>query len=204
MSNVMPRLGDRSLFPTLLPAIYLNHAAVSPPSTPVLAAVRQVIDSYAQHGMGTVMRWVEQRQALKTRLAQLLGTVPEQLGLIANTTTGVIDIAMCLPWRTGDEIVVFRGEFPTNVTPWQQAGRRHGLTVHEHSLAGFGDHSGAGLQALEERLRGVLLGVIEELHRLFYSGLVIRSHRGHDLDQRCVRAATGRRCDAQGRNTKER
>ncbi len=147
-----PALGDRSLFPDLEPAVYLNHAAVSPPSSAVRAAVREVLDAYARQGVGAVMRWVEQRERLKQRLAALIGAAPSDLGLVANTTTGVLDVALCLPWRPGQGVVVFDGEFPTNVTPWQQAARTFDLRLHRLPLSGFGDGSGDGLARVEATL----------------------------------------------------
>ena len=44
--------GDRSLFPDLEPRVYLNHAAISPPSLAVRAAVDQVMGDYARTGTG--------------------------------------------------------------------------------------------------------------------------------------------------------
>ena len=31
------------------------------------------------------------------------------------------DVALAIPWRRGDRVVLFDGEFPSNVTPWQRA-----------------------------------------------------------------------------------
>jgi selenocysteine lyase/cysteine desulfurase len=57
--------------------------------------------------------------------------------LVPNTSHGVIDIAMCLPWQPGDRVVLFDGEFPTNVTPWQRAAELFGLELVWVPLAPF-------------------------------------------------------------------
>lgn len=80
-------LGDRSLFPDLQAKAYLNHAAISPPSLPVRAAV--------------------------------------------------LDVALCFPWQRGDRVVLMRGDFPANVTPWQRAAATFGLEIEWIEGDGF-------------------------------------------------------------------
>ncbi|MFT7622701.1 MAG: cysteine desulfurase/selenocysteine lyase [Myxococcota bacterium] len=121
------RLGDRSLFPDLEAWSYLNHAAISPPSLPVRRAVTDVLDDYARRGVGAIGTWMQHHEEVRADLAALLGVGPADLGFITNTTQGVVAVAQCIPWRRGDGVVCFRGEFPTNVTPWQQAAATHDL-----------------------------------------------------------------------------
>lgn len=114
------RLGDRSLFPDLEPAAYLNHAAISPLSLPVRRAIDEVTTDYGRRGSGAFLTWHAERQRLRLLLARLLNARADDLALVANTTRGVSDIALCLPWRPGDRVLLFRDEFPAVVTPWQQ------------------------------------------------------------------------------------
>ncbi len=114
------RLGDRSLFPDLAPAAYLNHAAISPLSLPVRDAIAAVADDHARRGSDAFLTWHAERQRLRGLLARLLGARPDDLALVANTTRGVSDIALCFPWRPGDRVILFNDEFPAVVTPWQQ------------------------------------------------------------------------------------
>ena len=152
MSDTFVLLGDRSLFPDLAARAYLNHAAMSPPSLLVRAAVREVADTYAKHGAAAWMHFAEQRALLRRRLATLIGADADNIGFVPNTSHGVLTIAMCLPWQRGDRVLLLRGEFPTNVTPWQRAATLFGLTVvwlDADAFAGDGD----GLQQLEDELR---------------------------------------------------
>lgn len=163
-------LGDRRWFPDLQPAVYLNHAAISPPSLLVRAAIRQVVDAYAARGVGAVMDAVARRDRLRGRLATLLGCGPGDIGLVPNTTHGVITIATCLPWRAGDRVLCFDGEFPTNVIPWQRAAAQHDLRLSMGSLDGFGDGSGDGLSRVEDELkRGLRLVAVSAVQ--FTTGL---------------------------------
>lgn len=151
--NTVPALGDRSLFPDLRPFAYLNHCAVSPPSSLVREAVSASLADYAREGTGAFVRHIEQRARLRAQLAALLGAQATDIALVPSTTQGVIDVALCLPWRAGDRILCFQGEFPTNVTPWQRAAATFGLGLELLRLEGFQDGSGLGLARVEDELR---------------------------------------------------
>ncbi len=149
------KLGDRSLFPTLAPRAYLNHAAISPPSTAVQAAVMESLQRYAAHGVGAFTTYLEQREALRATLASLVGAQTDEIGFVANTTAGVTFAAMSFPWEAGDTVVLLDGEFPANVTPWQQAADLYGLKIERIPAAHFGSPDpGQGLASLDAALRG--------------------------------------------------
>jgi selenocysteine lyase/cysteine desulfurase len=54
----------------------------------------------------------------RRRAARLLGAEPEEVAFCRNTTEGVLWAAEGLRWRSGDEVLVARGEYPANVLPW--------------------------------------------------------------------------------------
>lgn len=147
-----PRLGDRALFPDLGTRVYWNHAAISPPSVHVKSAVNAVLADYSQLGSQAFLPWIGQRDRTRALLARLLGGAPDDWALTPGTSRGLLDVATCLQWRPGDRILLFEGEFPANVTPWQQAARAHDLGLDWCTLAGFGDGSGDGLARVEALL----------------------------------------------------
>ena len=143
-------LGDRSLFPTLEPTAYLNHAAISPPSSVVQDAVADCLRHYTAQGMGAFMTYLEQREGLRSSLASLVGAHADEIGFAPNTSWGVVFAAMSFPWERGDGVVLLDGEFPTNVTPWQQAASLYGLELHRIPAADFGSPDpGKGLAQLD-------------------------------------------------------
>ena len=156
MSDEIPigtvALGDRSLFPDLKPRAYLNHAAISPPSTAVRQAVAEVLQSSAALGAGAVRRWLEQRARLRHELGVLLGASPEDIAFIPNTSRGVTDMALCIPWKSGDRVLLAEGEFPANVTPWQRAAELFGLELSFLARPTADDVLGEWLGALEAAL----------------------------------------------------
>jgi selenocysteine lyase/cysteine desulfurase len=111
------KLGDRSLFPSLAARVYTHHAAIAPVSLPVREAVDQALQRYAERGAGAFSEYLEQRARLRGKLERLIGAEPGSVALEANTTRGVSDIALCLPWQTADRVLLLKGEFPANVIP---------------------------------------------------------------------------------------
>jgi len=72
---------------------------------------------------------------------------------VANTSAAILAIALSLPWRHGDRVVLFEGEFPTNVTPWQQAARRHDLNLTWLEADAYRTDRDAALARLERELK---------------------------------------------------
>ncbi len=164
------RLGDRALFPDLECAAYVSHAAISPHSVPVQAAVAAAQSDYGRRGVAAFMTWHAQRRRLKGRLAGLMNIEADDLGLVLNTTAGVVAIAMCFPWSAGDRVVLFEGDFPTNITPWQRAAEVFGLRLEFLPIADLARPGGADLTRLEAQLRaGVRLVALSAVQ--FQTGL---------------------------------
>ena len=59
----------------------------------------------------------EERDRLRTTLARLIGVDPADIALVASTSQGVLDIALCLPWRAGDRVVFVRDGEISSTTP---------------------------------------------------------------------------------------
>jgi len=113
-----------------------------------------VVESYARQGIGAIMPWIERRESLRGDLARLIGASAADIGFVGNTTAGLNVVANGLRWRSGDRVVVFRGEFPTNVFPWQQAARRADLELVWLDTENFFGADASGLARLEDALRG--------------------------------------------------
>lgn len=152
------RLGDRSLFPRLAARVYANHAGISAPSIAVSEAARAVYEDYEARGVGSFLTWLTQRARLKEKLGRLIGAPASDIAFTPNTTRGVIDIALCFPWNKGDRVVVFEGEFPANVTPWQRAAALFGLEIVPLRAADYLASVPAALEKLAAELaRGIRL-----------------------------------------------
>lgn len=108
----------RALFPVTERAIYLNHAAVSPPPTPAIKAVESQLADVSQNGSINFRSWLSVKESTRQLLAKMMGARPEQVAFLRNTSDGLSTVANGLEWRAGDNLVTFRNEFPSNIYPW--------------------------------------------------------------------------------------
>lgn len=188
--------GSRALFPKLRFDVYANHASVSPLSSPVQAAVNEVMAAQAREGMNFFHAEVERRERLRTELGELIGASGADIGLVANTSAGVLAFAHSLPWQRGDRVLVLEGEFPTNVTPWQQAARRHGLELvwmtaedfrldRDHALERFEQHLSDGIRLVAISAVQFTTGQVMPLETM---GTLCRRH-GSELFVDAIQAA---------------
>ena len=170
MKNPLAMLGDRRLFPELRARAYLNHSAISPPSTPVQQAATRSILEYARDGVAAFKTLQEERRLLRSQIARFIGASPTEVAFVPNTSSGVLAVALCFPWEAGDTLICFDGEFPTNVTPWQRAAELYNLRLEYQDAWTFLSEPEAALERLEVALtEGVRLVAVSAVQ--FQSGL---------------------------------
>jgi cysteine desulfurase/selenocysteine lyase len=163
--------GDRSLFPDLGWRAYLNHAAIGPLAAPTLAAVHAANTAQARQGVGAIGELYGAADRTRAALGRLVRSAKIDLALTRNTSDGVVAVALCHPWEAGQTIVLLRGEFPTNVTPWQRAAELHGLQLAWIDVEAFRGATGDGLGRLEETLRTQRVGMVAVSAVQFQTGL---------------------------------
>jgi len=108
----------RALFPITKRAVYLNHAAVSPPPTTTIQAVDAQLRDVHENGSINFHNWLAVKERARVLLAQLLGARSEQVAFVRNTSDALSTVANGLTWKAGDNIVTFSREFPSNIYPW--------------------------------------------------------------------------------------
>lgn len=182
MTNAGAELGSRALFPTLSARVYANHAAISPLSQPVVARMHEAIADYAAEGLGAITPWVRDRELLRCELAEFFGVSANTLGFVQNTSSGVRAVALGVPWKTGDRVLVFDGEFPANVTPWERAAELYKLEILSMPIDRFRvDPGGAWIEFQRHLDRGVRLVAVSVVEfqtgfRVPLSEITRRSH----------------------------
>src|SRR5512134_761200 len=102
----------RALFPVTDRAIYLNHAAISPPPVTTIRAVEAQLKDVHDNGSTNFRSWLAVKERTRELLAGLLGAHPEQVALVRNTSDALSTVANGIDWRAGDNIVTFSREFP--------------------------------------------------------------------------------------------
>ena len=119
----------RALFPITERAIYLNHAAVSPPPTSTIKAVEAQLGDVAENGSLNFRSWINVKEQTRQLLASLLGARAEQVAFMRNTSDGLSTVGNGMRWEAGDNIVTFRQEFPSNIYPWLRLRDTFGVEV---------------------------------------------------------------------------
>ncbi len=109
----------RSEFPHLQSdQIYFDHAAVSP----MCNRSRKYLEQYISVVQSERINNFEETSALSDRIrrdfATLIHTTQDRVAIVKNTTDGLILLARGLNWEKGDNIILYRNEFPSNVYPW--------------------------------------------------------------------------------------
>jgi len=123
------QMGSRDLFPSLTHRVFANHASVSPLASPTQAAIEDTLQRLASHGVAAMGDLHEEIEETRILAGQLFAVEPSHIALVANTSLAISAIAASIAWTKGDRIVLFRGEFPANTTPWLLAAKRHNLEV---------------------------------------------------------------------------
>ncbi len=119
----------RALFPITERAIYLNHAAVSPPPIPTIAAVQSQLRDVVENGLLNYRSWIAVKEQARKLAAEMIGARTEQIAFMRNTSDGLSTVANGLPWSPGDNLVTFRKEFPSNIYPWLRLRDAFGVEV---------------------------------------------------------------------------
>lgn len=147
-------------FPIKQTYAFLNHAAVAPLPTMAAEAVMQTAGEQRDHGTAVYPSWQRRLRQARESMARLMGTEACHVAFVKNTTSGLIIAAEGIPWREGDNVVISSVEFPANVYPWLNLGRRGVQTRMVDPVEGrirLQDIE----QAMDERTRAVSLSWVQ-------------------------------------------
>ncbi len=112
--------------------IYMNNASLGASPMSVRDAThvfRDLLDEYPSKFMWG--GWKDEKEAVRTSMAQLLNAEADDIALTHNTTEGMNIIAASLDLEEGDEVIVGNHEHPTARIPWKyhQEERRGAVIV---------------------------------------------------------------------------
>ncbi len=126
--NLFPdELQRRELFPVCREKIYFAHAGVTALPKFVADAICDYtrLSSENHQEFGDVLRDVK---LTRRTCAEFIGAQADEIALLGPTSLGLSLFANGLPWREGDEVLCYHGDYPANVYPWLDL-RRRGVIV---------------------------------------------------------------------------
>ena len=106
----------------------MNHAAVSPLSSKVKAAVDAYVERCAVDEIDTYLGVLPAAANARANLAAMIGATPDRIAFAGNTSDGLNVLAAGLDWHPGDRIILNDFEFPSNVLPFINL-RRLGVEI---------------------------------------------------------------------------
>lgn len=148
-------------FPILGHGLYANHAAIAPWPRAASRAVAEFAQENCEIGAEKYSRWLLREKHLRKNLAGLINAdSPDDMALLKNTTEGICTVANGIDWRSGDNIVLPMGEFPSNRLPWL-ALKRFGVEVREVDIRSPRNPEQALLARMDKRTRLLSVSAVQ-------------------------------------------
>ncbi len=154
----------RSEFPVTDSYVYLDHAGVAPVPLRVGEAVAELLREASEMGFAGYSRWMERVERVRRLSAGLVGAEIDEIAFVKNTSHGISIVAGGLDWKSGDNVLVFEKDFPTNIYPWL-ALERKGVSVRYIPLGGDGRISIKDIEKLtDSRTRLISMSTVQALN----------------------------------------
>jgi len=108
----------------------LNAANLCPASRPVLEALKRETDSVDRDPSAqNRARLSGEKENLRKTLAAFLRVTPEEIVITRNTSEANNMVSSGVELKTGDEVIIFQDNHPSNLTAWNEKAKRFGFTV---------------------------------------------------------------------------
>jgi len=148
-------------FPILEHGLYANHAAIGPWPRVASQAIAKFAQENCETGAEKYSHWLLREKHLRKNLADLINAgSPNDIALLKNTTEGICTVANGIDWRSGDNIVLPVGEFPSNRLPWLDL-QRVGVEVREVDIRSSRDPEQALLERMDKRTRLLSVSAVQ-------------------------------------------
>lgn len=138
VANVME---VRKRFPYLGNGVHVNHAGLAPAATDVVAAMQAAVMGLLDDDtLAPYVAHAGRERGLRVAAARWMGTTPDRVGFVRNTSHGLAIAATALPRRAGAVTVCVADDYPSQIYPWQGRGPvrfvspREDGRVHEEDL----------------------------------------------------------------------
>ena len=112
---------------------YFDHAAVAPLPAEASKRIKLWCEQALIEGDAVWPEWARTVEGLRTSAAKMINSSTEEIALVQNTTAAINYVADGFHWRPGDNLVIPKKEFPSNVYPWMNIEDR-GVEVRQVPL----------------------------------------------------------------------
>jgi cysteine desulfurase / selenocysteine lyase len=98
--------------------IYMNHAAISPLSLPVVEQINKYIYVRSETEIENFQEFLNLVSETKFLISELINCTPGRIAFVDNTSNGLNILAQGLDWKESDRIILNDIEFPSNIYPF--------------------------------------------------------------------------------------
>ncbi len=148
-------------FPLDNNVIYLNHAAVAPWPARTTQAVKQFAEENSAQGARGYLGWMKVESTLREQLRWLINASSvDDIALQKSTSEALSTIANGIDWQSGDNVVVYRHEFPSNRIVWQMM-KESGVECRLVDFASENDPEEALLSSCDEHTRLISVSSVQ-------------------------------------------
>lgn len=109
--------------------LHLNNAAQAPISALARSALCEWSERMYSEGAFSFFPMVHAMEEARTKLAQFLSCQPSEISFYPGASSAISQVAKGFPLSSGDEILVWDQEYPSNFYPWSEAAKKAGATV---------------------------------------------------------------------------
>lgn len=142
--------------------IHLNHAGIGPWPRRTTVAVTQFAQENLALGSMRYPQWVKKETRLRTQLQRLINAPQaSDIALMKNTSEALSTIAFGLDWKSGDNIVGIRQEFPSNRILWEAVAQRYGIEFRQIDLAATDNPEQALFDATDRHTRLISVSAVQ-------------------------------------------
>jgi isopenicillin-N epimerase len=113
---------------------FLQGGSVGPSPKPVVDKVTSSIQAFDSDPLKHQRIYGPIVEEARKKLAAFVGTRPERIAFVQNTTMGLSVPAQGLTFQAGDEILMSDQEYPAVNMCWDYIAQRHGMTVRRVEL----------------------------------------------------------------------
>lgn len=108
----------KQLFPIKEKYAYFMSSASGPLPKTTFETLKSFDELMMTESAAAFPKWLAMAEETRAKGAQLLDCSPKSVAFVKNTGVGLWIASRMIDWQEGDEILLPRGEFPSNIHPW--------------------------------------------------------------------------------------
>ncbi len=105
-------------FPAKNKAIFFGHCAISPLYGSAVETIKTFLDDMAAKGIRALPSYLDIMSVFHGNFSRLLKTGPANISFVHNTAEALCQIANGYPFESGDQVISYMHEYPSNHYPW--------------------------------------------------------------------------------------